>query len=554
MAQSYASLDRLARSHAIPWLRTEWPKLLVAAVSVLALVDYAGRSAREITTDDPAELQVTTLAAGIPHGTSYPLYVWLLRVFIRLPLGPIALRFNLFSGVCAALALGALAFTVAYSYDPEERRTGMLAGAFAAALFALSRTFTEVAIFTGMYTLHAVLAFVVLGLVARWSRTRHGRDLEVALLLLGAMFSNHIMTLALLPGLGVAIAWTLAKDRSQWRPLLRGILWGACMLAACDLFLFFLLWRNHVPFDHWAQIRSCPKFFEIPAGKATSFWYAWWYETTCRQFRFDVTSASWEQRSAQLGLILPRLASELSPLAVVLAAVGGLRVLVKNARVGLLFFVVILTHIWLASGYTATTKTHIYLLPVTGLVAGLAAMGLWSLVEQLGRFARPAWRPVVALAVLAIAIWGQGETRAAYAAWIGQSTDPAAREIVIANLGPRPDDHAERRALDVARRVVAALPARALVYVDWGYMFTMQYVARFERNDRDLELHDPYPYGVGHREFPVDHVERIRDPRRDKPVYFVLASSPPPLPGFHLAVRARDVYELVRDGDLPAVP
>jgi hypothetical protein len=61
------------------------PKVLIACVALAAFIDYASRSPRLITTDDPAELQVVTLAGGIPHGTSYPLYVWLARIFVTLP-------------------------------------------------------------------------------------------------------------------------------------------------------------------------------------------------------------------------------------------------------------------------------------------------------------------------------------------------------------------------------------------------------------------------------------------------------------------------------------
>jgi hypothetical protein len=77
-------------------------------------------------------------------------------------------------------------------------------------------------------------------------------------------------------------------------------------------------------------------------------------------------------------------------------------------------------------------------------------------------------------------------------------------------------------------------------------MFAMQYVAIYERSRHDLEFHDPYPYGIGHREFPVDHIARITDPARDRPVFFVRGSRPPPIPGFVLAPRAPSVFELVR--------
>jgi hypothetical protein len=526
------------------------PKVLIACVALAAFIDYASRSPRLITTDDPAELQVVTLAGGIPHGTSYPLYVWLARIFVTLPIGPVALRFNLFSAMCAALSLVAMAaFTARLGRPRPDTWAWGAAGAVGAALLALSHTFTEVATFTGMYTLHALLAFVAMALLARWSDTRRGRDLELALFVLGAMMANHIMTVALAPGVAVTVLWGVWKDRTQVVALLRGLLLAAGAFLFFDVFLFYLLWQKHLSFDHWAQIVACPRFFDLPPGAGSSFWYAWWYEITCRQFRFDVMSAPWAQRSAQLALILPRLASELSPLAVLFAAVGLARVVLKNARMGVMIVVVALTHIWLASGYTANTKTHIYLLTVDGLVACLAGVGLSLVIARLSAKVPERLRAVAVVGFVVVAAWGSEATRALYAESV--TSEPAAtRDVVLTNLGPRPDAHDQRQPIEIARRVAAALPQRALVFVDWPYMFTLQHVFRREEGGRrDMELHDPYPYGVGHREFPSDHIARILDPMRDRPVYFVLSSPPPAIAGFHLVPRTRDVSELVADAE-----
>ena len=152
-------------------------EVLVAVVAVLAFSDYVSRCARVITRDDPAELQVVALAGGIPHGTSYPLYVWLTRAFAHVPVGTLSFRFNLFSSVCAAITLVALAATVAH-IDQKERR-GWIAGAFAAVVFAPSYSFTQVASFTGMYTLHTAMTFVGVGAyVATLIAVRRVNDLR----------------------------------------------------------------------------------------------------------------------------------------------------------------------------------------------------------------------------------------------------------------------------------------------------------------------------------------------------------------------------------------
>ncbi len=519
--------------------------LAVAGVAAIALFDYAGRCARVITNNDPAELQVLALAGGIPHGTSYPLYVWLVRAFVQLPLGPIALRFNLFSALCAALTVMAIGALVA-TLDRRDGARGWLGGAFAGGVFALGHSFTQVAIFTGMYTLHTLMAFAGLALFVRWLRDGRGRDVELALALFGAMLANHVMTVALYPGVLALLVWKLAQDRSQWRAVARGVLWGALAVAALDIGLYYLLWRNHVSFDHWASILAAPKFFDVRPDQASSFWYSWWYEATCRQFRFDVVGATWAQRSGQLGLILPRLAAELSPVVLALGFVGLARLFRRARHLAVLVVIVVLMHVYLATGYTATLKTHIYLLPVTGLTACLAGHGALGLLELLrGRVRRHASPVFFALA-------GLLGTVAFPHTWSRELFERAARHhpnagLLLPMLGARPDDREEWETLAEARLTVDALPPKALVFAGWSINYAIQYVGRFERGTHDLEVYEPSPYGIGRWEFPVDYRERITDPKRTEPVFFQGDSRPPPIPGFTLVRRTPYLLELVRD-------
>lgn len=526
-------------------------EVLVAVVAVLAFADYVSRCARVITRDDPAELQVVALAGGIPHGTSYPLYVWLTRAFAHVPVGTLSFRFNLFSSVCAAITLVALAATVAH-IDQKERR-GWIAGAFAAVVFAPSYSFTQVASFTGMYTLHTAMTFVGVGLFVRWMEQKRPADLERSLVVLAAMLANHVMTVAIYPAIFVALVGTLIADRARFSvhrgPLLRGVLGGIAAVLVFDLFFFYLLWKNHVTFDHWASIVRAPKFFDVRPDQAKSFAYAFYYEITCRQFRFDVVGATWDQRMQQLGFVLPRLASELSPLVVALAFVG----LGRLARRAPLRFALVATfvfaHLWLASGYTATVKTHIYLLPVTALTAGLAGYGGLAVADVLRKlFAAHPPRALFAFGTLATFVLLH-EANRTY--WERELRDHPPREgygpLALRNLGPRPDEHLEHATLDEARKSVAVLPPKALVFADWSIIFAMQWVGRYERGGYDLEIHDPYPYGSGKREFPIDHLERIVDPNRTVRVFFQGGSRPPEIPGYRVVTVSNEIVEVVKD-------
>jgi hypothetical protein len=524
--------------------------IAVWAVAALALVDYTTRCARVITRDDPAELQVLALAGGIPHGTSYPLYVWLVRLFVKLPLGPIALRFNLFSSLCGALTLCALGALVAVVARRDGAR-GWFAGAFAAGVFAVGHSFTQVSIFTGMYTLHTLMAFGGLFFFARWivgrDGQRQGRDVQIALGIFGAMLANHVMTVALYPGVLALLLWTGYRDKTQRWAIAKGVAWGAVAVLTLDIFLYYLLWRNHVRYDHWASILAAPKFFDVRPDQARSFWYSWWYEVTCRQFRFDVTGATWGQRAAQLGLIFPRLSCELSPVVVALAIAGVGRLYMHDRRLWSLLALVIFMHIYLATGYTATLKTHIYLLPVTGLTACLAGYGVLPLFAfaraKLGlrRHASPAFFAAVAL--LGLAALPHPVSRNLFERLARHHPNAG---TLLPLLGERPDEREEWENLAEARLTVSALPPRALVFAGWSIAYAIQYVGRFERGTHELEVYEPMPYGVGRWEFPIDYVERITDPNRTIPVYFQGQSQPPAIPGFVPVRRTPQLVEMVK--------
>lgn len=528
--------------------------LLALAVALVFALDASTRLATNITRDDPAELQVLALAGGIPHGTSYPFYMALLRAFAAVPLGSAAYRMNLLSTVCGALTLLALAaFAARWGRDLGAR--AWTAGAFAAGVLGLSFTFTRVSIFTGMYTLHTAMAFAMLGAFARWLEEKNARDLELSLALLGSMLSNHVMTVALVPPVAALLAWDLVRDvraRGQWRNALRGVLWAALLFVVLDVLLFAVLWKNHVPFDHWACITSAPRFFDVSPEQARSFWFSYVYEATCRQFRFDVVGASWGQRAEQLALLVPRLAAELSPAIVLLAAVGAVKLRTRSKKSFALAALVVLTHAWLASGYRATEKASIYLLPVTGVVACLAAYGALFVAERVRRSFPRTIGPEVAAQVgfVLVGLLHVG-TREGYEWCVSELVPRSDGALVLDQaLGRRPNEHDEHATLDEARRTVSALPPEAIVFADWRIAYTIHYVARYERGIHDLQVYEPFPYGVGgYGQFPIDYRQLVLDPNRKVPVFFQGKKRPPPIPGFAVVQRSPELVELVREPD-----
>src|SRR5690606_8277974 len=102
---------------------------------------------------------------GVAHNPGYPLYVLLTHPFSYLPIGSLAYRINLFSALCAAIAV-ALVFLIA-------RRLGCRRTVSAAAALGLAfgQVFWSQAIIAEVYALDAAfVAAVLLGLVT-WGRS-----------------------------------------------------------------------------------------------------------------------------------------------------------------------------------------------------------------------------------------------------------------------------------------------------------------------------------------------------------------------------------------------
>lgn len=243
-----------------------------AVIALVAVSAYAGSIAPTVTRDDPAELQVIGWAAGLPHGTSYPLYIWLVRFLLLFHVGAnVAQRVTMVSVLSSGGALFVL-YLLAARMVGERGLARWVAAAAATGLFAYSYTLWSVSIIAGMYSLHVLLAALALQQLVRWDQTRDDRRLYTAAIVLGASMGNHVMTIALLPGAVALVVLGVWDRRPVKDTLILLARVGGASLAAVAFFnvaLFYLLWARHVPFDHWAGITAAPTFFESRPARPT---------------------------------------------------------------------------------------------------------------------------------------------------------------------------------------------------------------------------------------------------------------------------------------------
>jgi len=132
---------------------------------------------------------------GIAHPTGYPLYLLLGWAWSHaLPIGDVAYRMNLFSGVWAALAVG-LSYPLALRFvrrgapglDPMAARLG---AATATATFAVGQTFWSQAIIAEVYSFNAFFVVLVLLLLFRLADYPASEELAAGGLPIPARFAR----------------------------------------------------------------------------------------------------------------------------------------------------------------------------------------------------------------------------------------------------------------------------------------------------------------------------------------------------------------------------
>ena len=74
--------------------------------ALVSLAVYAWSAAPNVTLLDSGEFLVAGQHFGVPHPTGYPLWTLLNWLFLLLPFGNAAWEVAIFSGVCAAAAVG----------------------------------------------------------------------------------------------------------------------------------------------------------------------------------------------------------------------------------------------------------------------------------------------------------------------------------------------------------------------------------------------------------------------------------------------------------------
>jgi Protein O-mannosyl-transferase TMEM260-like len=169
---------------------------------------------------DIGEAQTVPHTLSIFHPTGFPTYAILGWLWSQLPVGGVAWRMNLLSGVCLALAAGLVVLITGHLID--ERHPGIRAGAAAVAggTFAFASESWALAVAADVHALNAFFVALILWLLLCWRAAewggahQPGRWLLAAAGVFGVALGNHPVVGLLAFGIFI---WLFVVDPRIWR-------------------------------------------------------------------------------------------------------------------------------------------------------------------------------------------------------------------------------------------------------------------------------------------------------------------------------------------------
>lgn len=358
---------------------------LAGLLGVFAFLTYLATLSPTVNFIDSGELITVSLSLGIAHPTGYPLYTLLGRLVSTIPLGTVAWRVNLFSGLCGA---GAACFISLAAMHMAGRKSiaRISAALLSVAFLSLSKTMWDVSTQAEVYSLTVLLFSVLIYLVIVQWQKRCAWPLLLTAYFYGLSFGNHMMTVLLLPSFTVAVvlAW---RDLPKRRALL--LLWALFFFVlGLSLYLYLPLRSALDPPLDWGK----PHTLERLVAHVTGWQYRVW-----------MFSKGAGELAGRIEAIPERLVSEFTMPGTALLAAGMIGAARGRGREFFFLLTLLAAGIFYAVNYDIPDIDPYYL-PAYVSLSLMAGPGTVHLLEALAGRMRKGLSPYLAvgLAVLAV--------------------------------------------------------------------------------------------------------------------------------------------------------
>ena len=180
-------------------LKKYLPALLILAfLAVIYLRTLAPGLSWAFDGADGGDLVTATATGGVPHPSGYPTYLLIASLFLKIPVGSLAYRTNLLSGVCT-LATVFMIYKIVRSLDQT-----IFSASVASLAFGTFQLVWSQAIITEVYALNSL--FVAIFLYFFINRSSYPLSDFIWGIVAGLGLGNHLIILFMLPLMFIDIA------------------------------------------------------------------------------------------------------------------------------------------------------------------------------------------------------------------------------------------------------------------------------------------------------------------------------------------------------------
>ncbi len=350
-------VSRIPRITYIPLTTKEL--LLSLLIFWISFFIYLRTMAPTIIFWDNGEFIACSYLLGTAHPTGYPTYTLIAKLISYLPLGSIALRINLLSALLASIGA-----TVVYCCIQRliHRLTISIPSALlitVSGIFWSQATSAEVLIFNAFFMIILTLILI------QWGQSRDIKWLYLLTFTCGLSFSNHLLTVLLIPGF---LWYLLATDRRVFFNIRTLIILMALFILGVFPYVYLPIRFDHNPYVALEDLTTIKGMLNHLSGKL--------FQKAMFTLPPDVVL----RNLRDYGILLLK---QFSPFLLPLILVGIWRLIKEDLKLLIMLLSIILCILLYAINYDFQADIPPYYIPTFICFIILIAYGVKHLIEKI---------------------------------------------------------------------------------------------------------------------------------------------------------------------------
>jgi len=277
--------------------KLSFPQTLIAlGIFLISFFIYLKTLTPTVGYHDSGDMTIAAFLLGIPHPPGYPLFCLLGKLFTFLPIGNIAYRLNMMSGLFGALTVMmvyVISLKLCRSTEHGARSIELKAplllyipAIVSAFMLCFAITFWEQAVIAEKYTLNALFVTLLIFILIKWAETwsteqkSSGSKLNTHCLLylfsftIGLAFTHHLQTIFLVPAGIYFVFITVGRNYKKilkTKFIIKNFILFILPLA---LYLYLPIRAKVKPLANWGDPSTFERFKEHITAEAYSGFFA----------------------------------------------------------------------------------------------------------------------------------------------------------------------------------------------------------------------------------------------------------------------------------------